>query len=182
MTANSSEQAGYLAPLSDSPAYDETLEREISRWIRAVSGLPDGKVFPRWTDPQPEIPPLGTNWAAFGITSIQEDANPASVSNGDESDQQWQHETIVIIVCFYGPGGQAIATRFRDGLRVAQNNAELNRTTLSYADNSRIVSAPELINKQWQRRYDINVTLRRKVVREYGIKRLVDAPVTYFGD
>lgn len=184
MTANSSEQAGYLSPVSGSPAtaYDEALEREISQWIRAVSGLPDGLVRPRWTDPQPKIPPLGTSWAAFGIMSIDEDANPASVSNGDESDQQWQHETITLICCFYGPDGQANATRFRDGLRVAQNNAELNRTTLTYGDNSRIIAAPELINNQWQRRYDINVTLRRKVVREYGIKRLANAPVSFFGD
>ncbi|MPU29123.1 hypothetical protein FVB13_07920 [Escherichia coli] len=182
MTVNTSDQAGYLAPVSSPPAYDEALEREISQWIRAVSGLPEGMARPRWTDPQPAIPPLGTNWCGFGIVDFIEDANPASVSVSDDVEQQWQHETLVVLCCFYGPNGQATATRFRDGLRVPQNNAELNRTTLTYHSNTRIIPAPELINKQWQRRYDISVTLRRKVVREYGIKSLVDAPVSFFGD
>ncbi|BDH45756.1 bacteriophage protein [Salmonella enterica subsp. enterica serovar Choleraesuis] len=182
MTANTSDQAGYLAPVDTSPAYDEALEREISRWIRAVSGLPDKMAIPRWTDPQPQIPAQGTNWCGFGIVDIQADDTPAIVSAGADADQQWRHETIVVLCCFYGPAGQATVTQFRDGLMVAQNNAELNRTTLTYLDCSRITPAPELINNQWVRRYDINVTLRRKTVRSYGIRSLASAPVKFFGE
>lgn len=75
-----------------------------------------------------------------------------------------------------------IASRFRDGISVEQNNAELNQSDLSLVDYGDIVPFPELINQQWVRRYDITVRLRRKVVREYGIKSLVDAPVSFFGD
>ncbi|EHT4373308.1 hypothetical protein KX080_004752, partial [Salmonella enterica] len=45
-----------------------------------------------------------------------------------------------------------------------------------------IVPFPELINQQWVRRYDMKVRLRRKVVREYNILALQDAPVSFFGE
>ncbi|EJT0956333.1 hypothetical protein ABCT26_003517 [Escherichia coli] len=72
------------------------------------------------------------------------------------------------------------ASRFRDGISVPQNNAALNALGLSLGDYTGLF--PELINQQWVRRYDMTVRLRRKVVREYGIKSLVEAPVIFFGD
>ncbi|EPH7603555.1 phage neck terminator protein, partial [Escherichia coli] len=53
---------------------------------------------------------------------------------------------------------------------------------LSLGDYTGLTPFPELINQQWVRRYDMTVRLRRKVVREYGIKSLVEAPVIFFGD
>lgn len=179
--SNDSTTRGYLTPADDGPDYDEDLEREISRWIRGVSGLPAERVYPRWTDPQRAIPKNGTTWCAFGITGIQEDFNPAYVQ-GAESAEQWSHETVSIISCFYGPAGLATATRFRDGMLVAQNNDELNRAGLTLMQQGRILNLPELINNQWVRRYDLSVDLRRKIIREYGIKTLASAPVQYFGE
>ncbi|MCP9270232.1 hypothetical protein M5U04_19665 [Xenorhabdus sp. XENO-1] len=179
---NDSTTPGYLAPISTSPDYDEALERKLSRWIRALSGLPAKTVFTRWADPQPQIPPAGSSWCAFGITDIREDDNPAAIQVNDNHNAQWSHETLSILCCFYGPSGQRTATQFRDGLFITQNNDELSRTGLTFQQCSRIIPAPELINNQWQRRYDVTVTLRRKIVREYGIKSLVEAPVKFFGD
>ncbi|MDS0781335.1 hypothetical protein OSC13_25850, partial [Serratia marcescens] len=88
-----------------------------------------GDVYPRWTDPQPQIPKNGTTWCAFGITGVQEDANPAYIQ-GAENAEQWSHETIDILICFYGPQGMTVATRFRDGLFVSQNNDELKNSDL----------------------------------------------------
>ncbi|MBC8947222.1 phage neck terminator protein [Xenorhabdus indica] len=180
--SNVSNTPGYLTPVSAPPDYDEALERVLSRWIRAVSGLPAKTVFPRWTDPQPQIPPAGSSWCAFGIMTIQEEANPAAIQLSDQHHEQWSHETLSILCCFYGPSGQRIATQFRDGLFITQNNDELSRTGLTFQYCGRIQPAPELINNQWQRRYDVTVTLRRKIAREYGIKSLVEAPVKFFGD
>ena len=83
---------------------------------------------------------------------------------------------------FYGPSGMSYASRFRDGISVPQNNAERNALGLSLGDSTGLTPFPELINQQWVRRYDMTVRLRRKVVREYGIKSLVEAPVTFFGE
>ncbi|MDV0592625.1 hypothetical protein RZP54_27190 [Raoultella ornithinolytica] len=146
-----------------------------------MTGLDKNVVYPRWTDPQIQIPKNGTTWCAFGITGIQEDFNPA-YRQGEESAEQWSHETVSLILCFYGPQGLATATRFRDGLLVAQNNEELNRSGLTFMQQGRILNLPELINNQWVRRYDISVDLRRKITRQYGIQSLVDAPVQFFGD
>lgn len=179
---NDSTQPGYLTPTGPAPLYDQALEREISRWIRGVSGLPDGMAIPRFTDPQPTIPVLGTNWCGFGITDFQDGANPDLVTKDDDTESQQQFETLVVLCCFYGPGGQAYAKTFRSGLFVQQNNAELNRVGLTLGEAGRIIPAPELINNQWQRRYDLSVTLRRKAVREYGIKSLLSAPVQFFGE
>ncbi|WP_455769623.1 phage neck terminator protein, partial [Serratia ficaria] len=72
--------------------------------------------------------------------------------------------------------------QFRDGLFVSQNNDELQAIDLTLLDCGRILNLPELINNQWVRRYDIAVRLRRKVIRQYGIKSLVDASVKFFGE
>lgn len=178
---NDSTAPGYLTPAGAGPAYDEGLEREISRWIRGLTGLPAKLVYPRWTDPQQAIPKNGTTWCAFGVTGIQEDFNPAYMQ-GAESAEQWSHETVSVIVCFYGPAGLTAATQFRDGMLLAQNNDELNRAGLTFMQQGRILNLPELINNQWVRRYDLSVDLRRKIIREYGIKTLASAPVTFFGE
>ena len=112
---------------------------------------------------------------------MQEDANPAYIQ-GDESAAQWSHETVDTLCCFYGPRGMSVATQFRDGLFVSQNNDELKAIGLTLLDCGRIFNLPELINNQWVRRYDIAVRLRRKVIREYDIKSLVDASVKFFGE
>ncbi len=106
-----------------------------------MTGLADTLVYPRWTDPQKQIPKNGTTWCAFGITGIQEDFNPAYVQ-GEESTEQWSHETVSLILCFYGPQGLAMATRFRDGLLVSQNNDELNRSGLTFLQHGRILNLP----------------------------------------
>jgi hypothetical protein len=179
--SNDSTTSGYLTPIGLSPEYDEDLERLISRWIRGLTGLEKSVVYRRWTDPQIQIPKNGTTWCAFGIAGVQEDANPAYIQ-GDESAEQWSHETIDILCCFYGPQGMSMVTRFRDGLFVSQNNDELKKNSLTLLDSGRIFNLPELINNQWVRRYDITVRLRRKIIREYGIKSLVEAPVQFFGE
>lgn len=175
--SNDSTTHGYLTPVGDNPKYDEELEREISRWIRGVSGLPVTLVFPRWTDPQPQIPNNGVTWCGFGVTSIPLPVNPASVQIDENTSEQWEWEQVTVICCFYGPQGASRASTFRAGLFIEQNNAELNRAGLSLSEIGNIYNLPELINKQWVRRYDITITLNRKTIRTYNIKSIVDGNV-----
>ncbi len=179
--SNDSTTAGYLTPTGLQPLYDEELEREISRWIRAVSGLPPKMVFPCMTDPQPQIPKNGATWCGFSLSDFNQDAYPALIA-GEESSQQWDHESLNILCCFYGPSGQQTATRFRTGIFISQNNDELKRRGFTLWQCGKMYNVPELINNQWVRRYDITVNLRRKVIREYGIKSLTSAPVKFFGE
>lgn len=176
--SNDSTTPGYLTPVGDMPKYDKELEREISRWIRGVSGLPVEVVFPRWTDPQRKIPKNDTTWCDFGITTIPQPLSQADVQISDAESQQWTWEKVTVICCFYGPDGGSTASTFRSGIFVEQNNAELNRTGLSLVEAGTIYNLPELINNQWVRRYDLTVTLNRKNVRTYNIKSIVDGHVT----
>ncbi|WP_312058774.1 phage neck terminator protein [Pantoea septica] len=175
--SNDSTAAGYITPAGDGPAYDEALERQISRWIRGDSGLPAERVFPRWTDPQSSIPAKNITWCAFGITTAPLPGMPANIQISDSESEQWAWEQLTVICCFYGPGGAGLATAFRAGLFIEQNNTGLNRDGLSLVEAGTIYNLPELINNQWVRRYDITVTLSRKTIRTYNIKSIVDANV-----
>ncbi|MCC8364918.1 hypothetical protein J8V57_01260 [Xenorhabdus sp. PB61.4] len=178
---NTSEQAGWLTP-DNEPAYDEELERLLSQWLRAVSGLPNGMVRPRWTPAPAAQPSADNNWCGFGIVELPVDDNPAFTNQTQEHGELWRHEEFECSASFYGPRSQWYITRFRDGISLSQNNAELNKLGLSVVKHSGITAFPEHINNQWVRRYDITVILRRKVVRRYGTKAIRDAPVQFFGD
>nr|EIQ9988421.1 hypothetical protein [Escherichia coli] len=182
LSNNTSTEAGWLRPVSDSPAYDQALDRLLSRWMCNVSGLPNTMVRARWQKDQPAMPLVETNWCAFGVTGWPIDNSPAFAVQTEDGSQLWRHEEFECMASFYGPSGMQFASIFRDGISVEQNNTELNTLGLSLKEYSAITPFPEQINKQWVRRYDMTVTLRRKVVREYGIKSLVDASVTFFGD
>lgn len=175
--SNDSTTRGYLTPVGDSPKYDEALEREISRWIRGVSGLSAEVVFPRWTDPQPLIPKNGITWCGFGVTAVPLPGLPADIQSEDHS-EQWTWERVTVTCSFYGPQGSSTASTFRAGIFVEQNNAELNRLGLSLVEAGTIYNLPELINNQWVRRYDLTVQLSRKSIRTYNIKSIVDGTVT----
>ena len=179
---NDTTAATWLKPTGTLPDDDETLERNLSEWILGLTGLPDGHVRPRWTPVQPSQLPQDTNWCAFGIIDISDDDNPAFQNQTDDSAEMWKHEKIECMASFYGPGSQGIGSQFRDGLRVSQNNAQLNALGLSLGSYTKLTSAPELINNQWVRRYDLKIQLRRKLVRTYGIKSILSVPVSIIGD
>lgn len=182
--SNDSTTPGWLTPVTDATDYDELLERNLSRWISSVSGLPGKMMFPRWqpNEQTRTLPDANQNWCAFGILAIETDDNPALVKQTDEGVTYWRHDVIECLLSFYGPGGQQFSLQFRSGITIPQNNDQLNQLSLSLADYGRIMAVPEFINEQWIRRYDITVRLRRKDIRTYAIKSLVDAPVTFFGD
>lgn len=180
--SNDTTAPDWLTPTGNPPDDDEVLERKLNKWLRGLSGLPAGMVRPRWTPTQAAMPPQDANWCALGIMVTDDDANPAFQNQTDDSAEMWKHEQIECLASFYGPNSQSIAKQFRDGLMVSQNNAQLNEIGLSLGTYTKLTPAPELINNQWVRRYDITIYLRRKLVRTYGIKSILDASVSFFGD
>ena len=180
--SNDSTEPGYLTPVGSEPDYDQELERQISRWIRGVTGLDASVVLPRWTDPQQQIPKSGITWCEFGIAISDPEDFPADVQV-DEQSQQWVWEKVNIICCFYGPQGSAMASRFRAGMFVEQNNTALRSASgLSLLDAGKIFNLPVLINNQWVRRYDLAVTLSRKNIRTYNIKSIITPNVDITGE
>lgn len=172
----------YLRPISSSQQDDIELERTLSRWVRGVSGLPPKHVLLDWTAEQPHQPPAMEDWCSVGILKFQANECPAFVNQTDDSVQLWRNELIEIMVSFYGPHGQRLATQFRDGVAIAQNREELNQAGLAFTASGAIVSAHELKNNQWVRRYDQHLTLQRKVIREYAVHSILEAPTHFFGE
>lgn len=172
--SNDSTSPGYLTPVGNEPEYDEDLERQISRWIRGVTGMDAKQVFPRQTDPQSSIPENGVTWCGFGIATAPRDGTPANIQVSNGQSEQWTWEMVTVLCCFYGPQGAGMAARFREGIFVEQNADALRRAAgLSLLDAGKIFNLPELINNQWVRRYDITVTLSRKNIRTFNIETIV---------
>lgn len=182
LSDNTTGQAGWLTPQQSANDYDVLLDVHLSRWIRGVTGLPAGSVIARWQPDQPAMPSATTNWCAFGVTGIEADDYPAFVNQADGTSDQWRHELVDCLTSFYGPAGQRYAASFRDGIAVNQNNEMLGQWGLTFADCDSIRPAPELINNQWVRRYDVMVRLRRKVISTWGIQSLTDISIQITGD
>lgn len=173
----------YLRPTTSSQQDDTELEHTLVRWAQGVSGLPLEHVLLQWSAAEQSDPILATeDSCSIGILTFQANDNPAFVNQTDDSVQLWRNELIEVMISFFGPNGQGFATQFRDGAAIAQNQAVLNQAGLTFSALGAIVSAHELKNNQWVRRYNQHLTLQRKVIREYRRHSILEAPTHFFGE
>lgn len=181
MTDNSSKAAGWLTPVSDDPAYDTLLEEQIREGILGITGLPDNRVA---VVEGSEPPSWQTNESgcSFIIMQITAAGAPVITHQQEENSELRREEVIECVLHFYGPSAQKYATRFRDGTALSQNREELKVHTLNIQSCSEITTVIDVVNDVKTRRYDLTVSLVRKVIRLYGINTLVEAPVNFFGE
>lgn len=181
---NTSATGGYLAPSSAAPSEDIAFERFMQAVIVGVTGLVAANVRPRWAETPLAIPERGIDWSAFGVTGTEADDYPVVLhqSAGNGTDEMQRHETIELMVSFYGPNSQRSATLFRDGLYIPQNREELWRAQVAVLDFGRLVSVPDLMNNQWRRRIDAPLRLRRCITRVYPVLNLLSAQGSFRTD
>lgn len=182
---NNSALGGYLVPAAAAPP-DADLEAVFQKLIAGVSGLPGSLVRPRWQPIPPQQPEASVNWASVGITGRTPDAGPYIVhgtgdgitSSAAGSDTLQRHETLDILVSFYGPSGAALAEQTLDGLWIAQNSEALAAADLKFTGvTGQILAVPELVNQVFIRRYDFTAKFRRKVTRVYPVLNLLSASI-----
>lgn len=176
-----SSTGGYLVPAAPTPPVeDAALDAIFQAMIVGLTGLPGNMVRPRWQPVVPIQPPPSTNWCAIGVTNIDPDANPVMMHNGagQGSDTMLRHEVITVAASFYGPNAMQYAAQARDGLYVSQNHAMLTANNMGLVRADKIVPAPELVNQQWVRRFDFDITIRRQVVRTYNVLNVLSAQGT----
>lgn len=175
--ANNSATDGYLAPLSTIPAEDDAFEDFIGNVVAGITGLPRIMVRPRWQSKPPPHPPIETNWCAIGITVITSDYGVVKLHrpDGDGHDELQRHETDDLLASFYGPQAYSLASRLRDGLMVDQNREALRAGSVNILECIRMRTASDLINERWVRRVDLEISLRRAVVRSYPILNVLSA-------
>ncbi|WP_315384766.1 LIC_12616 family protein [Microvirgula aerodenitrificans] len=183
--SNTSATGGYLTPASPvAPEWDKSLDVLVQSAIVGITGLPGSLVRPRWQAPMPKQPEPSTDWCSIGVPIVEPDANGAMVHVGveDEHDVYSRHEGITLLCTFYGPNGQSFAALLRDGIAVPQNMEALKRQRIGLVSTSEIRSVPEFVNQQWVRRYDIELRLRRKVIRRYPILNILSADINVGSD
>ncbi|ERJ35935.1 putative bacteriophage protein [Burkholderia sp. AU4i] len=172
---NDSSTGGYLAPAVDTPPdEDDALDDLVHDLVAGVTALPPDLVRPRWQPVVAKQPEPGVNWCAFGIQTQTPDASPAIVHNGanEGSDTYIRHQDLEVLCTFYGPAAKGYAQRLADGLALPQNREQLQLLDMAFVNVSEIRAAPDLVNQQWVRRYDMTVKLRRKVSRTYAVLNL----------
>ncbi|CAN0620539.1 conserved protein of unknown function [Burkholderia multivorans] len=178
---NDSSTGGYLAPAVDAPPdEDDALDDLLHDMIAGITALPPDLVRPRWQTKVPKQPEPGVNWCAFGVPTQTPDASPAIVHDGtgEGSDTYIRHQDFDVLCTFYGPSAKGYAQRLADGLAFPQNREQLQLQDMGFVGVGEIRAAPDFVNQQWVRRYDMTVTLRRKITRTYAVLNLKSTTVT----
>jgi len=179
--ANTSATGGYLAPVvAPAPAQDIELEDLLQGMVKGITGLPGQFVRPRWQEKIPKQPEPLVNWCAIGVHSTKTVAYPAVTHDGgaDGHDNYEMHEELKVVASFYGPQAQAYAAILRDGIFIPQNGEAIRAQRMAFIGASDVLPAPELVNQQWVRRYDISIQMRRQVVRVYPVLNILSAEPT----
>ncbi|WP_250512696.1 hypothetical protein [Caballeronia sp. INDeC2] len=183
--ANDSSTGGYLAPVdAQPPPEDAALDAIFQQLVVGVTGLPGSLVRPRWQPVVPKQPEANVNWCAIGVSDQTPDASPAIQHNpaGDGSDTYIRHEDIDVMCSFYGPGAKGFAQMLVDGLCIAQNIEQIKARGMAFVSTSLIRAAPDLVNEQWIRRYDLTLHFRRAVTRTYAVLNILSAQPDYHSD
>lgn len=183
--ANDSSTGGYLAPVDAQPPQDDSaLDAIFQQLVVGVSGLPGSLVRPRWQPTVPKQPEPSVTWCAIGVMDTTPDAGPAirHNSDGDGSDTYQRHEDIEVLCSFYGPAAKGYAQLFVDGLCIPQNIEQIKALGMAFVSTSSIRTAPDFMNEQWIRRYDVTAHFRRMVAHTYAVLNLLSAKPDYHSD
>lgn len=185
-STNSSAFAGYLTPTSAPPANDFDLSDQLNELIAGVTGIPGQNVRPRYQPRPPVIPAATTDWIAFGdiTTDTLRVASPIKrhYSDGDGHDELRQDTLLTVLVSAYGPNSKHYSELLRDGLFIDQNFDVARTRGLKLQEIGTIRHVPELINDIWYRRYDMELLLKREVVRSYAVLNILSSQGTLVGN
>lgn len=182
---NDSSTGGYLVPVAPSPPLEGSdLDAVLQQYVVGVTGLPGALVRPRWQPVVPKQPEADVTWCAIGVMRTKSDDYPAIAHDGagEGQDNFSRHQELVVLASFYGPQAQAMAEQLRDGAYVGQNNDQLKASQMSLRGVGEVRAAPDLVNQQWIRRYDVEISLRRKIERVYPVRNIVSAEVNIAAD
>lgn len=163
------------------PLEDDALDDFFQALVVSLIGIPGQFVRPRFQQDPPALPPVGTNWAAVGVSPDRHaDFAGAFVHEdvGEGQDRLIRHETFSVLASFYGPNAGGNAALLRDSLAVPQNREVLFLAQMALADVSQLTRAPSLEKNKWLNRWDVTLTIRRAVERTFAVLSLESVGVT----
>lgn len=157
---------------------DDDLFNFFHDFIAGLTGLAGNLVLPRWQPEPPNIPATAPNFAAFGVTTYKADTYAADVLKAAGTFEIHRHETIELLVSFFGLNCGALGRIFRDGIQVEQNRDVLSMNNFGLLECNDVVMAPTLFKERWLRRADVAFSVRRQVVRGFPVQPLVGAIIS----
>ena len=172
------------------PTEDEALDLIFQALVSGVTGLNGNLVRGMWQNPPPKQPEVGVNWAAVGVlTSRGEGSAGVYIQhlngpqiNDQSGDLLVRHEQLEVLASFYGPNAKKYSGILRDGLFEDQNRQALGMVDIAFVGNDPQRAAPDFVNQQWIRRWDLPMQFNRKIQRVYGVQNIVAAIVHIFDD
>ena len=161
--------SGSYIPTSGAVPNDQELEDIFQGLIVGITSLQGKMVRPRWQNEPPPLPKISENWCAFGVKNTSSDDGPYFQQNKEDMDNI-RHESIEVLLSFYGPQGQHFASLFKDGLGIPQNIARIRAHKIKFTGCGEILTAPDFLNNQYVHRYDMTATFNRQVKRSFASK------------
>lgn len=183
--ANTSATGGYLTPTSPTPLDDLDLDLVFQAFIRGLTGLPGAMVRPRWQPTVPQTPGPTVDWCAVGVTPRMRSQDYPAIQHdqaGDGQDQYTRHQEIDVLVTFYGPHAMQYGGLLADGAYIPQNSEAIAQHDIKLVEITDAFAVPELVNEQWQRRYDVPMKFRRIIRRTYPVLNLLAAEAAVQSD
>jgi hypothetical protein len=176
----SSASGGYLTPTIVEDLNDIALAKFLQQVVVGIVGLPGNMVRPRWQVEPPNIPDLGTNWAAIGPGTRKRDAYSARIrSNGNESTTVIRNRTLDILCSFYGPMAETNVEILAMGLEVPQNREVMRASGFNIVGGAGdSIPTPVQIKNLWNYRMDIPFTLRQQQIYTYTVLDVLSAQGT----
>jgi hypothetical protein len=175
---NSSATGGYLTPIDIESLYDTAFESFFQEVIVGITGYPATLVRPQGQPVPPQMPPATTDWASFLIQSENDLSVRGQIFHdptGDGSDVLCRTVQNRILISFYGPNAWAYAGAFCDGLCIEQNRWQLQSASMGIVNFSTRRALYELINEQFLKRVDVEVTMNREIQKTYPVLNLLSA-------
>lgn len=170
--------AGFIAPnVSPAPLEGQAFDGFLQQIIVGITGMTGSLVRPRWQPEPPNLPAIGTTWAAFGVMLTTPDTYAAIIHRGagEGTDELQRHETNEVLISFYGPDADLYASRLRDGLQIAQNREMLFLNGMAHVETKAPISVPTLVKERWLYRLDVTWVMRRAIQRVYPILNVLSA-------
>lgn len=175
MNTNTSATGGPLLP-APTPAVlnDKQLEIFFQEWLVGITGYEDKLIRPAWQPEPPNIPLDGVDWMAFRISVSSADTFVANVQYPGYN-QLRRHQVLTLRFSFYGPNASSFADLLRDGCGIPQNSEVLQAQNMGLIGFGDQVTAPELVKNIWYRRIDMELQVKRQIVRNYPVLTLLSA-------
>lgn len=181
MPGNTSATGGPLLPSSPPapPLNDKDLEDFFQAWTVALTGYDGPMVRPSWQINAPNIPQNDIDWCSFKVSVSNADTFAVNLhfATGQGYNQLRRHQVLTVRYSFWGPNASSFADLLRDGGAIPQNLEVFQLNNMGLINFGDQVPAPEIIKELWYRRVDMEMYVKRQIVRDYQVLSIDSANI-----